>query len=59
VSKRRENTRRHLHRIERAAADAAKVERSNDSGFRYRHDAEMKKMLKGVDLDRYEQLCGE
>lgn len=29
-----------------------------DLSFMYRHTAEMRKMLKGVDLDRFERLAG-
>jgi len=58
VAKVRLNTRRHLHRAERHARELAKAERGEESNFRYRHDAEMKKMLRGVDLDRYEALAG-
>lgn len=58
MGKQRLNTRRHLHKVERRAREEAKVARGEESTFRYRHEAEMRKMLKGVDLDRYEALAG-
>lgn len=52
------NTRRHLHRAERHERDMRKDERGEDDGFRYRHDAEIRKMLRGVDIGRFETLAG-
>lgn len=56
MTKQRTYTRRHLHAARLRAERTAKV-REGDSSFRYRHDAEMRKMLKGIDLDRFEALA--
>lgn len=53
------NTRKKLHRAaERRAREAKSEKRVIDSSFMYRHTQEMRKMLKGVDLDRFERLAG-
>lgn len=53
----RMNTRKHLHAARLRALREAKAERVvTESSFRYSHEAEMRKMLKGVDRDRYEFL---
>ena len=55
--KTRLNTRKHLHAARLRALREAKAERVvNESSFRYAHEAEMRKMLKGVDLERYDFL---
>ena len=58
MRKQRLNTRKHLHAAERHAQAERKAERGEESSFRYRHEAEMRKMLKGIDLERYEALAG-
>jgi hypothetical protein len=53
------NTRKKLHRAaQRRAADAKSERRVIDNSFMYKHTQEMRKMLKGVDLDRFERLAG-
>ena len=51
------HTRRQLHRAARRRALEQK-QVSADATFMYKHTAEMRKMLKGVDLDRFEALAG-
>jgi len=57
MAKGKRNTRRGLHRIARREREERKAERGEDSNFRYRHDAGMRKMLQGVDPDRFERLA--
>jgi hypothetical protein len=54
--KTRMNTRKHLHAARKRAALDRKTEDGEDSGFRYRHEAEMRKLLKGVDHARFAAL---
>ncbi len=52
------NTRRKIHAAkQKALKDAAADRKVEDTSFRYKHDEQMRKMLKGVDLDRYERLA--
>jgi hypothetical protein len=47
-------TRRLLHRYKlREAAEAKLEQHEADTGFKRAHDAEMSKMLRGVDRDRW------
>lgn len=58
MGKQRLNTTRHRARAARHEREQAKAEQPEDTGFRYRHDESMRKMLKGVDLDGYLRLAG-
>ena len=58
MGKQRLNTTRHRARAARHEKDMRKAEQPEDTGFRYRHDESMRKMLKGVDVERYLRLAG-
>lgn len=59
MGKTRLHTKRHLKRAARHEAEERKSETQATSGrFAYKHTAEMRKMLRGVDLDRFEALGG-
>ena len=52
-------TKKQLHARRVRAEKDAKADRPEvDNSFRRRHDDEMRKMLNGVDHDRFEQLAG-
>lgn len=52
MSKTKRFTRKQLHRLVLRRRQEAKADRP-DTTFRREHDAEMRKMLKGVDLERW------
>lgn len=57
MTKDKRYTKKQLHRRkQRAAKDAVAVRL--DESFRYKHDDSMRKMMKGVDIDRYLRLAG-
>lgn len=59
VGKVRINTRRHLHAAALRVTMLRKEDMgANDTGFRYQHDDQMRKQLRGVSLARFEALAG-
>lgn len=56
MTKLRLNTKRHIHAARLREKREAKEARP-DSTFAARHSDQMRKMLKGIDLDRYERLA--
>lgn len=57
MSKRKLNTRKHLHAARRRAAAARKDLASEGSSYRAPRDPGMDKMTKGVEDERFEQLA--